>query len=659
MNTHPSSILRALLPLVLLPFALSAQDNLDYSWNANPVYNGQAQSIIERLIVNGVDLTDQLNETYIDLATNNPVVGRPTEAGQYNAQVQFPDSVGIKDINQTFTIHPFEVNVLLNPITVEYGKVPLAETNHINILSGAGVAQLPNNWETLKQDWSNTLVFDQSQFNFGAVNENSPVGTTGSVGVDVLALNTNYGPNFLFNTPQQGTASVTKATLTVAATALAHPFSDVTPVTTSFSYSGFKNGESAAVLTGEPTVAIVGVNTSSAVPGTYEGAVVVSQGTLVADNYVFDFVNADLTILKANQDLIFLPATLNLNFRDADYQLSNTVQGSGLPISWSVSGGTSVTLNEGNTLTVVAQGNTTLVANQAGDDFYNPAAPYTVTVVVDVAEFDMDSLFPFYNDMTFQAGNTVDLADPANYEGIPSGFADLFVDASTVNNTFDFQIIWGAGAEAIVSSVNGSQVTLANPGPIVFLVTLNDPNFVVGEQSYRTMEFRIPPVSDSGDPGNNPPSTHAPGIPTDPEPGDEPASGVSPYTIADGTALGGDWYQLDWFGIYFWDSDGPNPKHIWHERFGWLYVPDPYLTSNPVWMYSYLTDQAGTNELGWIFSRAQPVDGPDTTDRFFAVHDSGGQSSQWVWFSAIDEDDPNLRVFFDFAGKTFLYTYLR
>ena len=657
MNIHPSSILRALLPLVFIPVALSAQDNLDYSWNANPVYNGQPQSIVERLIVNNVDLTDQLNETYVDLATGNPVAGQPTNAGQYNAQVIFPDSVGIKDINQTFTIHAFEVNVLLNPISVEYGRVPLAETSDVNILSGAGVAQLPNDWETLKQDWANTLVIDQSQFNFGAVNENSPVGTTGSVGVDVLALNTNYGPNFQFNTPQQGTASVTRATLTVAATALAHPYSDSNPVTPSFSYSGFKNGESATVLTGEPSVSIAGVNTASAVPGTYEGAVVVSQGTLAADNYVFEFVNADLTILKANQDLSFLPATLNLNFRDADYQLANTVQGSGLPIAWSATGGTSVTLNEGNSLTVVAQGNTTLVASQAGDDFYNPATPYTVNVVVDVAEFDMDSLFPFYKDMTFDAGKTVDLADPANFEGTPSGYADIFADSASVNNTFDFQVLWGAGAENIVSSVSGSQVTLANPGPIVFLVTLNDPNFVAGEQSYRTMEFRVPPVVDSGDPGENPPATQAPGDPTDPQPGEEPASGVSPFTISDGTSLGGDWYQLDWFGIYYWDRDGSHPNHIWHERFGWLYVPDPYLTSNPVWMYSYLTtDQAGTDELGWIFSRAQPVDGPDTTDRFFAVHDS---ASEWVWFSEIDEDDLTLRVFFDFTGNTFLYTYLR
>jgi hypothetical protein len=276
-------------------------------------------------------------------------------------------------------------------------------------------------------------------------------------------------------------------------------------------------------------------------------------------------------------------------------------------------------------------------------------------VTVNLATFDMDSLFPFYNDMTFEAGKTVDLADTSNYEGIPSDYSDIFAD---VNNTFDFQILWGAGTENIVSYVPGSsQVTLTNPGPIVFRVTLKDPNFVVGD-TYRTMEFQVPPVSSTGGNSSNLPPTTAPGNPTDPQPGDEPGSGVSPYTISDGTPFGGDWYQLDWLGLYYWDSDGPHPNHIWNERFGWLYVPDPYLTSNPVWMYSYLA--TGTGELGWIFSRAQPSDNPnDPTDRYFARYDSGTLSSQWIWFSAIDEDDLTLRVFFDFAQPSFLLTYLR
>jgi hypothetical protein len=662
MNTKPSSCLRAIMPLAFFPLALAAQDNLDYRWNANPVYNGEPQSIVERLSVNNVDLTDNLVETYVDLATNITLSGRPTNAGQYKANVVFPGSVGIKDINQTFTIHPFEVNTLLNPVAVEYGQVPEADASHINFLSGPGISKLPTDWVTLKQTWINTLVVDQSQFNFGAVNENSPVGTNGSYDVDVLALNTNNGPNYHFNPAQQGAISVTKATITVSANAVTHYYRDTTPVTTSYSYSPFKNGESAAVLIGEPNVVIAGVNTASAVPGTYDGAVVVSRGNLVADNYVFEFVNADLTILKANQDLSFLPSSLDLNFRDADYQLLTNVQGSGLPIEWSSPSGSSVTLNNDNTLTVVAKGDTTLVAKQAGDDFYNPAGPYTVTVKVDVAEFDMDSLFPFYNDMTFQPGKTVDLADPANYEGIPSGYEDLFADSTTVNNTFDFQILWGAGSEAIVSSVSGSQVTLANPGPIVILVNLIDPNFVPGKQSYRTIEFRKTPVANPSTPVNPGGAGEKPAydpdatvtIPT--VPGDEPELAISDVPIAEGTSLGEDWYQLDWLGIYYWDQDGLYPNHIWTERYGWLYVPDPYLVENPVWMFSYLKETSSGKELGWIFSQAKPVSGQDPTDRYFARPNSTSGTTEWIWFSE-HEQDTKLRVFYDFDGETFLLTH--
>ncbi len=104
------------------------------------------------------------------------------------------------------------------------------------------------------------------------------------------AGNTNYAPA----PPVQQTFTVGKAVLTVTANNASMTYGGALPSFTT-SYSGFVNGDTAAVLSGVPSLS---TTASSASPtGSY--AITAAQGTLAASNYSFSFVNGSLTIGKA------------------------------------------------------------------------------------------------------------------------------------------------------------------------------------------------------------------------------------------------------------------------------------------------------------------------------------------------------------------------
>lgn len=87
------------------------------------------------------------------------------------------------------------------------------------------------------------------------------------------------------------TLTATKATLTITAANATVPYGQPIP---SFTYTaaGFVNGDTSSVLTGTPTETTAA--TQGSAPGTYP--ITISQGTLAAANYTFQFVNGTLTV---------------------------------------------------------------------------------------------------------------------------------------------------------------------------------------------------------------------------------------------------------------------------------------------------------------------------------------------------------------------------
>src|SRR5206468_1573238 len=105
----------------------------------------------------------------------------------------------------------------------------------------------------------------------------------------------NYGFSFV-----AGALPITKATLTVPADDTSRP--DEPPNGTpnpAFTYTitGFKNGETASVVSGTASCSTTATATSSVTGSPY--LITCTLGSLSAANYGFSFVDGDLTITKA------------------------------------------------------------------------------------------------------------------------------------------------------------------------------------------------------------------------------------------------------------------------------------------------------------------------------------------------------------------------
>jgi CSLREA domain-containing protein len=107
------------------------------------------------------------------------------------------------------------------------------------------------------------------------------------------AIGTLSAANYSF-TFVNGTLTIGKATLTVTAPSPTITYGQTLPAYTA-NYSGFENGDSAAALSGAPSLTTN--PTAPSAVGTYP--ITAAAGTLSAANYTFAFVNGTLTIGKA------------------------------------------------------------------------------------------------------------------------------------------------------------------------------------------------------------------------------------------------------------------------------------------------------------------------------------------------------------------------
>jgi hypothetical protein len=136
---------------------------------------------------------------------------------------------------------------------------------------------------------------------------------------------------------QHGTITVKKAALTVVASDVSRPMGGAN----SFGYSfvGFVNGETAAVVTGAPAFSTGADATSE--PGMY--LITPSAGTLAATNYSFVFENGWLTVTKGTLHIAVAPASKALMVKNHKMTFSATATNSlsglpavGITLTWKV-----------------------------------------------------------------------------------------------------------------------------------------------------------------------------------------------------------------------------------------------------------------------------------------------------------------------------------
>ena len=253
------------------------------------------------------------------------------------------------------------------------------------------------------------------------------------------------------NTVASFSLTATKVLLTLTAINVNVAYNQPIPVL-SFSPTGFVNGDTFAVLSGAPSETTTAVKGSA--PGTY--LITISQGTLAAANYTFNFVNGSLTILKASQTITFGPLS-NAAYGTTPITLTATTN-SGLTVSYAVSGPATVT---GSTLTITSVGKVTVTASQAGNADYNAATavsqsftvtPAILTVAANNANTIYDQAIPAfaYTVTGFVNGDTKSVLNGAPVEtttatkgSIPASYPITIAQGTLAAANYTFTFISG------------------------------------------------------------------------------------------------------------------------------------------------------------------------------------------------------------------------
>ena len=251
--------------------------------SANPTYSGQAQS------VSGFTATGLVNGETAAVLTGVAASGATgTNAGTYTNTVSGTDSnYNLNLVNGALTIAKANATITGNSANVTYN-------GNDQSVAGFTASGLVN---------GETAAVLTGVAASGATGKNYGTYTNTVSGTD-----SNYNLTLV-----NGTLSVAKAGLTVTAINQTKVYGDQNP-TLGYTVNGYVNGEGSAAISGTPLV------TTNAGAGASVGAYViaVSSGSLVANNYSFNYVNGALTVTPR-------PITVN-----ADAQ--TMVYGSSIPV---------------------------------------------------------------------------------------------------------------------------------------------------------------------------------------------------------------------------------------------------------------------------------------------------------------------------------------
>lgn len=210
----------------------------------------------------------------------------------------------------------------------------------------------------------------------------------------------------------------------------------------------------------------------------------------ISDKTIWNFK----TIGTQNQTITFNTLS-NKTFGDSDFQLTATAS-SNLPISYTSSNVNVATIN-GNTVTIVGAGTTTITASQTGNANYNAAQDVTQTLTVDKANqtitFNTLSNKTF-NDSDFQLSAT-------SSSGLTVAYVSSNTNVATING--NMVTIVGAGTTTITASQSGNTNYNAAQG-VAQALTIDKANqtitFVINfpNRQYNDADRTLTATSDSG-----------------------------------------------------------------------------------------------------------------------------------------------------------------
>jgi len=315
---------------------------------ANPTFTGKFTGV-----VNG----DTITPTYGTTATAASKVGTYsiTETLSGTALVNYKPTV----VPGTLTVSKATLNVTANGATRVYGAAnPTFTAAFSGFVNGDTAAKALTGSPAL----TTTATAKSPVANY-------PI--TPAAGTLAAA---NYTFKFV-----AGTLTVTKASLTVTAANASVPYNQAIPKLT-YGVSGYLNGDSASSLTGAPSETTTAKQGSAV--GTYP--ITITQGTLAATNYSFQFVNGALTIasLGTTAGPVFHPTPGTYN---AAVTVTLTDATGGAVFHYTTNGSTPTTASPqfpSAGIKVTATETLTAIAVAHG---YNPSAPVSATYTIATA----------------------------------------------------------------------------------------------------------------------------------------------------------------------------------------------------------------------------------------------------------------------------------
>ena len=316
------------------------------------------------------------------------------------------------------------------------------------------------------------------------------------VGVGIVSITaTQLGDDtYAAAPPVTQTFTVNPAVLTIKANDAKRGYGEANP---SFTYTptGFVYADTNAVLSGMPVFSTTAVQDSPG--GRYP--ITITQGTLSAQNYTFNFVSGTLTVTPASQTIKFSKITdvaFNIGTGQGviDYPLQATAS-SHLPITYTATG--PVVINSGGTsFSVTGVGPASITASQAGNSQY-AAASATNTFTIERGTVTIAALSasrPFGADNPLQFGYQFPAgAPPANlYSGVP----DLTTTATSQSPPGTYPIIISQGT--LTSQVYNFQFldnVLTVTPPSTYTLAVNPTSITVPRGQSRQVTIILTPVN--------------------------------------------------------------------------------------------------------------------------------------------------------------------
>jgi hypothetical protein len=229
--------------------------------SANPAFTGS---------VTGLQNGDNISATYSTLADATSSVGTYSIVPSLNDPNSKLINYSVVTNNGVLTVTPATLTVTIDNKSRSYGASNPALTGGL-----AGI----QNFDNISATYSTVAT------------TTSPVAT-----YPVLPVFSDPGsklPNYTVIT-NGGSLTITPAMLTVTADNKSRAYGATAPLFTA-TFDGFVNGENSSALSGSPSLTTTALATSSVGPYTITAA----QGSLIAANYSFAFVNGTLTVTPA------------------------------------------------------------------------------------------------------------------------------------------------------------------------------------------------------------------------------------------------------------------------------------------------------------------------------------------------------------------------